>query len=63
MDSIVMGFKNSPQILQRIMNNILNVVRVNGIEVYIDGIIVYSQTREKHGRLLLELLRGLGSTR
>ena len=33
-----MGFKNSPQILQRIMNKIFGDKKGKGIEVYIDDI-------------------------
>ncbi len=51
-NSMVMGFKNSPQILQRIMNNIFEKFIGKGIEIYMDDIVVHSKTREEHDWLV-----------
>lgn len=42
------GFKNSPQILQRVMNSILSEFRGNGVEVYMDYIVVHAKTIRDH---------------
>ncbi|KAF9756190.1 Transposon Tf2-9 polyprotein, partial [Nosema granulosis] len=56
-NSMVMGFKNSPQILQRIMNKIFEGYIDNGIEIYMDDIVIHSKTREGHDRLLKAAVR------
>jgi hypothetical protein len=53
-NSMVMGFKNSPQILQRIMNGIFEKFIGKGIEIYMDDIVIHSKTREGHDKLLKE---------
>lgn len=51
-NSMVMGFKNSPQILQRVMNKILNKRRGQGVEVYMDDIVIHARTIKEHDRIL-----------
>jgi Reverse transcriptase (RNA-dependent DNA polymerase) len=48
---MVMDFKNSPQVLQRVMNVILENFRGKGIEVYMNDIVVHAQTVEQHDRM------------
>jgi Reverse transcriptase (RNA-dependent DNA polymerase) len=55
--SMVMGFKNSPQILQRTMNRILDDLRGRGVEVYLDDIIIHSRDHKNHDSLLEEILK------
>ena len=62
-NSMVMGFKNAPQIMQRIMNRILEGLRGNGVEVYMDDILVHAENAEEHDRLLEKYWRDLGRTR
>lgn len=40
-NSMVMGFKNSPQMLQRVMNVILGDLGGKGVEAYMDDIVVH----------------------
>lgn len=54
-----MGFKNSPLIFQRIMDNILKDLINKGVQVYLDDIVIYSKTREEHDKLLNEVFRRL----
>ena len=42
---MVMGFKNSPQILQRTMDKIFEEYRSNGVEVYMDDIVIHVRTK------------------
>lgn len=42
------GFKNSPAIFQRIMDNLLNEEIPKKCSVYLDDIIVYGETEQKH---------------
>lgn len=51
-NSMVMGFKNAPQILQRVMCKILDKVLDNGVNVYMDDVVVYGSTREEHDKKL-----------
>ena len=46
-NSMVMGYKNSPQILQRIMDNIFRDLRGKGVEIYIDDIVIYGKMGRK----------------
>ncbi|WUR04703.1 reverse transcriptase domain-containing protein [Vairimorpha necatrix] len=54
-----MGYKNYPQILQRIMNKLFARHLRKGIEVYMDDIVIHAATREKHDIFLGEALRKL----
>lgn len=54
-NSMVMGFKNSPQILQRVMNRVLEGLRGNGVEVYMDDIVVQAEMAYEHERLVKEV--------
>lgn len=51
---MVMGFKNARQIVQRVMNGMLGDLLGNGVEVYMDDIVVHAKTAEEqtgwHGR-------------
>ena len=57
--SMVMGFMNSPQILQRVMNTIFGDLRGKGVEAYMDDIVVHGESKEEHDRLLNETLQRL----
>ena len=56
-NSMVMGFKNSPQILQRVMNKIFADHKGKGIEVYIDDIVIHAQTERMHDELVKEAMK------
>lgn len=44
-NSMVMGFKNSPQVLQRIMNTIFDDLIGKGVEVYMDDVVIHAKTK------------------
>lgn len=50
-----MGFKNSLQILQRIMDRIFRDLRGKGIEIYMDDIVIYSKDLSEHDELIREV--------
>lgn len=54
-NSMVMGFKNSLQILQRIMDRIFRDLRGKGIEIYMDDIVIYSKDLSEHDELIREV--------
>jgi hypothetical protein len=56
---MVMGYKNSPQILQRIMDTIFRDIKGKGVEIYMDDIVIYAKTRKEHDRLCREVLKRL----
>ncbi|KAI5132260.1 hypothetical protein NEAUS06_0049 [Nematocida ausubeli] len=56
---LVMGYKNSPAIFQRIMDKELDGVIGNGCEVYLDDIIVYGNTEKEHDENLDRVMRRL----
>lgn len=58
-NSMVMGYKNEPQILQRIMDNIFRDFRGKGVEIYMDDIVIYSGSVEEHDVLFREVLKRL----
>lgn len=58
-NSMVMGFTNSPMILQRILTQVFLDLIGNGVECYLDDIVIYSQDRDKHQKLVLEVLERL----
>ncbi|KAF9743552.1 Polyprotein P3, partial [Nosema granulosis] len=49
---MVMGFENSPHIMQRVMNNVLNRYRGKGVEVYMDDIVIHAKDTNVHDELL-----------
>lgn len=55
-NSMVMGFKNSPQILTRIMSKVFDGMIGKGVEVYMDDIIIYAKSEKEHDKILLEAL-------
>lgn len=55
-NSMVMGFKNSPQIMQKTMNRILEGLREKGVEVYMDDIVIHGKNIEEHDKLSIEVL-------
>lgn len=58
-NSMIMGFKNSLQIFQRVMSQILGFMKGKGVEVYMDDIIVHAKGIIEHNRLLEEVLKRL----
>lgn len=58
-NGMVMGFKNAPLILQRVMDKILGDLRGKGVEVYMDDIVIHAKTQEEHNRLLYKVLKRL----
>lgn len=58
-NALVMGFKNSPMIFQRMMDNILRDLRKKGVEVYQDDIIMHSRTVEENRELVWEVMQRL----
>ena len=58
-NSMVMGYKNSPMILQRVMDIILKDYLNDGVQVYLDDIIIHAKTREKHDELVDKVLKKL----
>ncbi|WUR02937.1 reverse transcriptase [Vairimorpha necatrix] len=58
-NSMVMGYKNSPQILQRIMNQIFEDLQGEGVEVYMDDIVIHARTKRRHDKLVIEALERL----
>ena len=45
-NGMVLGFKNSPQILQRIMDKFFEEYRGNGIKVYMNDIVIHVKPKE-----------------
>jgi hypothetical protein len=58
-NAMVMGYKNSPQISQRIMDTIFRDIKGKGVEIYMDDIVIYAKTRKEHDRLCREVLKRL----
>ena len=56
---IPMGFINTPITFQAIMNHILHDLLDNGVLVYIDNILIYTETIEEYNRLVLDILECL----
>lgn len=54
-----MGFKNSPMILQRCMNRILEEYVGLGVEVYLDDFVIYAVTRKEHDIIIRKVLKKL----
>lgn len=53
---MVMGFKNSPQILQRIMDKMFRDLRRKEVEIYMDDIVMYSKNLREHDELVRKVL-------
>lgn len=51
-NSMVMGFKNAPQIMQRVMNRVFEDLIGRGVAVYMDDILIYGRTVAEHDRNL-----------
>ncbi|KAF9756151.1 Retrovirus-related Pol polyprotein from transposon 17.6, partial [Nosema granulosis] len=51
-NSMVMGYKNSPHIMQRVMNNVLDELRGKGVEIYMDDIVVHAKDARTHDLIL-----------
>lgn len=60
-NGMVMGYKNAPAILQRVMNEILGDLKGKSVEVYMDDIVIHSPLEEEHDRLVQEVLERLGT--
>lgn len=58
-NAMVMGFKNSPMILQRVMTTILKDLLGNGVEVYQDDIVIHTKERHDHDGLVIEVIERL----
>lgn len=58
-NSMVMGYKNSPQILQRIMNTVFEEYLGRGIEVYMDDIVIHGKTKDEHDKLVILAIKRL----
>ena len=53
------GLINAPATFQRLMQNVLGDLHLNGCVVYIDDIIIYSKTEEEHRELLVKVFKKL----
>ena len=60
---MVMGYKNSPQLMQRQMTKVLEGLIGQGVQVYIDDILIHAENEEKHDELVREVSRRLEYTR
>lgn len=58
-NSMVMGFKDSPAILQRIMVTVLNELIGHGVKVHIDDVVIHATSRKAHDELLVEVCERL----
>jgi Reverse transcriptase (RNA-dependent DNA polymerase) len=58
-NTMVIGFKNTPQVLQRVMSVILEKFKGRGIAVYMDDLVVHAETVEQHDRLFKLALKEL----
>lgn len=59
-NSMITRLKNAPQIMQRMINQILSEIRNKGVKFYMNDIIIHADTKEKHYdrlRRVLEKLR------
>ena len=53
------GLKNAPSTFQRIVKSILRPFAGRGVENYLDDIVVYTETKEKHRQLLTDVTDAL----
>lgn len=58
-NSMVMGFKNSPMIMQRIMDKILDGMIRKNLIVYLDDIIIFDDDLKFHKKNVFEVIRRL----
>lgn len=58
-NSMVMGFKNHAQILQRTIDKIFRDMKGKGVEIHMDDIVVYSRNIREHSIVLREVLKRL----
>ncbi|KAF9764068.1 Transposon Tf2-9 polyprotein [Nosema granulosis] len=56
-NSMVMRFKNAPHIMQRTMNRVLEDFRVNGVEVYMDVIVIHAKEKTRTDQSLEDVIR------
>ena len=56
---IPMGLINAPATFQIIINHILHNLLDNGVLIYINNILIYTETIEEHNRLILDILERL----
>jgi len=56
---ILFGLTNAPSVFQRHLNNILSEKIDRGVVVYIDDILIYTQTEEEHIELMRWVLKKL----
>lgn len=54
-----MGFKNAPQILQRVLNKIFGDLKGKGVEIYMDDIVVHANEGKEHDKLVKEVFKRL----
>ncbi len=54
-----MGYKNSPLIVQKVMNITLRDLLNKGVSIYLDDIVVFTKTREEHIKLLRKVFQQL----
>lgn len=55
--TMVMGFKDAPQMMQRVMSKCCDSVLREGFNVYMVNVIVMGKSREEHGRRLKKVLQ------
>ncbi|KAF9760991.1 Transposon Tf2-9 polyprotein [Nosema granulosis] len=55
-NNMVMGFKNAPHLMQRVMNNALDELRGRGVEVYMGDIVVHAKSERDHDELLEKVI-------
>lgn len=53
---MAMGLKNGPMIFQRIMNRELNPLPHEGVEVYLDDIVVHARDEEEHDKIVMRVM-------
>ncbi|KAM0687870.1 NFX1-type zinc finger-containing protein 1, partial [Conglomerata obtusa] len=56
---MVMGFKNSPQILHRAITSLLLRFKDKGVEIYADDIIIHNEDRSEHDKTVLDVIQCL----
>ncbi|KAI5164039.1 hypothetical protein NEAUS03_2416, partial [Nematocida ausubeli] len=56
---MVMGYKNAPMIFQRIMDRTMRGLLGNGVEVFVDDIIIHSKTYKEHRELVEKVIERL----
>jgi methionyl-tRNA synthetase len=53
------GLTNAPATFQDIMNHIFRDMLDQGVIAYIDDVLIYAETEEKHDKLVKEVLKRL----